>query len=411
MANLLLFLRLQHVTFIWTLHHTMTPPSPYNDLELSEIRRLFPVFDEHIFLNAASMTPLPSPSRDCVIDYMEDHSKRGFKAAMERFPLLGDTRDRAAALLGASRDEITFVRNTSDGISLVAFGLSFAPGDQVIINDQEFPSNVYPWLALREKGVEIVTVKSEEGRVTPEMIEAAMTEKTRLVAISSVQFSSGYRADLAAISRLCRQNNAYLFVDAIQSLGLIPLDAQALGVDFLSAGAHKWLCGLEGAGIFYCAKKHIDKLAVTRAGWHTVKDPMDFWTIDYTLADGLDRFMEGSPNFTGIMALGSSLEVVTQRGVDNNFAHVSTLVDQLIRGLNTTSLSIVSPVERQEERSGIVIFTSGDREADEKIAQRLLERSFMITHQKNETKNIGIRISPHFFNTATDIDRLLALLD
>jgi selenocysteine lyase/cysteine desulfurase len=272
----------------------------------------------------------------------------------------------------------------------------------VVINDLEFPSNVYPWLNLQRRGVRVVTVKSVDGRVPVEAIEQALTAKTRMVAISTVQFTTGYRADLTAIGALCRANGVRFFVDAIQSLGAIPMDVKACGVDYLACGGHKWLCSLEGIGLFYCAKERLDDLDLITAGWHTVADALNFGKIDFTLKGNAQRFEEGTPNLAGIYGLNASLATVTAYGVDRNFAHILSLTDRLIDGLRDAGYDIVSPVERREERSGIVIFAPKNRADTPAVATRL-ERTDVLVIPRGE----GIRVSPHFYNTVEDVERML----
>lgn len=373
--------------------------------ELAEIRELFPIVKDYTFLNSASMAPLPTPSATAVSQFVAELSSMAYLGMEKWIETIGATRKKAATLIGAKPNEIAFIRNTSDGVSLVASGLDLKRGDEVIINDLEFPSNVYPWLNLMRKGVVVKTVKSEGGRVTEDMIAIKVTSRTKVIAISTVQYSSGYRADLSAIGALAREANAWFFVDAIQSLGLIPLDVKEHNIDFLACGGHKWLCAPEGIGIFYVDEKNLDALTPTRVGWHSVVNAIDFGNIDFTLKPDAERFEEGTANRAGIFGLLASLETVTAHGVSNNFAHVLGLNDRLYQGLEKAGCEILSPVESDKERSGITIFSTGSDEKNRLLSKKLNAANILVIH-----RGAGIRVSPHFFNNNDDIDRLIKAL-
>ena len=368
--------------------------SGYSKSELAEIRGLFPILKSYTFLNSASMAPLPIPARDAIASFTNELSETAYLGMERWMERINSTRATAAALVGADSDEIAFIRNTSDGVSLVASGLRLGKGDEVIINDLEFPSNVYPWLNLESKGVVVHIVKSEQGRVTPELIAAKISERTKVIAISTVQYKTGYRADLAAIGALAKDAGALFFVDAIQSLGLIPIDVKKYGIDFLSCGGHKWLCGPEGIGIFFIDKKNIEKLELMRVGWHTVENAIDFGNIDFTIKKNAERFEEGTANLAGIFGLKASLDTIMARGVERNFAHVLGLNKLLAKGLKSRGAIIDSPVEHEEELSGITIFTTGSKEKDATLAKKLDEERILVID-----RGAGIRVSPHFFNS------------
>jgi selenocysteine lyase/cysteine desulfurase len=287
----------------------------------------------------------------------------------------------------------------------VAEGLTFTEGDEIIIGDIEFPSNVYPWMNLARKGVKVKVVKNIDGRLDPAMYEKAITSRTKLIALSSVQYASGYRADLTQMADLCHSNGAFLFVDAIQSLGAIPMDVKKSGVDFMSCGGHKWLCALEGIGIFYCAEKNREKLSVTRAGWHTVDNALDFGDINFTIRDGGERFEDGTANQIGIYALNAALDMLLSAGIDNIYEHILSLGDKLRSGLTRLGFDLITPHENKNELSGITIFSHKDPERTKDKSKTVLDNNILII-ERNDT----IRVSPHFFNTEGDIDRLINVL-
>ena len=357
---------------------------------------------KYTFLNSASMAPLPAISRDSMTELLAEQSDRAYLGMEKWKSTVNETRSLAARITGASTDEIAFIRNTSDGVSLVASGYPWKEGDEVIINDLEFPSNVYPWLNLQRLGVKVVTVKSRGGRVTVDSIAEAVTPRTRMVAISTVQFSTGYRADLAALGRLAREKGFLFFVDAIQSLGLLPMDVKKLNIDFLSCGGHKWLCAPEGIGIFFCDRARLDTLNLTRVGWNTVADSLNFGKIDFVVKPDAGRFEEGTVNLVGIYGLRESLKLVMSMGIERNEAHVLHLNEKLAEGLRSKGYSVLSPFD-ENERSGILIFSAADPADNKRIAKKLNDAGILIIE-----RGAGIRVLPHFFNTADDIDRLLA---
>jgi len=379
-------------------------PSPFNAVESNLIRSQFPIFEKYVFLNAASLSPIPQATRMAMADVALEIGLSAYLGSEKWKTRVAQTRKLAAGLVGGGEGEVAFIRNTSDGVSLVASGFPFAQGDEVVINDLEFPSNVYPWLNLRSKGVTVRIVKSVDGRVTPDMIAREVTAKTKIVAISTVQYATGYRADLAALGQMARDRGFLLFVDAIQSLGALPMDVKKYGVDFLSCGGHKWLCAPEGIGVFYCAKERLDLLRLTRVGWNTVNDPYNFGNIDFTPKPSAGRFEEGTPNLFGIYGLCESLKTVTAYGIGRNEAHIFSLTTLLAENLRSRGYTVMSPMG-EGERSGILIFTAKDKNANASIVKRLNSAGVLVME-----RGAGIRVAPHFFNTAQDIQKLLSEL-
>ncbi|VAX16953.1 Cysteine desulfurase [hydrothermal vent metagenome] len=373
----------------------------FEDDESVSIRESFPALTAMTFLNAAGMTPLATPGRDAMVALLNETSQSAYLKMDEWLERSKQAREASAGLIGASDREIAFVRNTSDGVSLVASGLGLKSGDEVILNDLEFPSNVYPWLNLQRLGVVVNTVKNEDGRVTIDSIAKAITPRTKIVAISSVQYLSGHRTDLDALGALTRDKNVLFFVDAIQSLGAIPLNVKRSGIDFLSCGGFKWLCGPMGSGIFFCDEKRLDDLELVRVGWNSVIDGEDFSNIDMTFKDDARRFEEGSPNLAGIYGLHESIKLVMSMGVERNEAHIIALTDRLIEGLESKNCQIFSP-RGEGEKSGIVIFAPSDESKTDELSKRLADNKVIVIKRGK-----GIRVSPHFYNTASDIDRLL----
>ena len=368
-------------------------------------RSLFPVTREVAYFNHAGVAPVSTRVEEALGRYCAEATRYGalrydrvFDAEVER------VRARAALLLGAHPDELAFVKNTTEGLGLVATGLDWQAGDQIVTCDLEYPSNVYPWWSLRERGVETRMLRGRQGRLPLEDVEEALrSPRVRLLALSSVEFGSGARNDLEALGRLCRERGVLFCVDAIQSLGCLPLDPGAWGIDFLAADGHKWLLSVEGCGLFYCARRMLDRVRPRIVGWRSVTDNRDFDRYHTELQPGAGRFEEGTPNTPGIFALGAAIDLLLELGIEAIAARVLALTDRLVEGLRARDARVLSP-RGPGESSGIVSFTLGD-EPPGRTAARLRERRIFTIERRG-----GVRASPHFYNDEGEIDALLEAL-
>jgi selenocysteine lyase/cysteine desulfurase len=263
---------------------------------------------------------------------------------------------------------------------------------------------VYPWWSLSEQGVATRMLRGRAGRLPLEDVEEALRgSRVRLLALSSVEFGSGARNDLEALGRLCQERGVLFCVDAIQSLGYLPLDPGAWGIDFLAADGHKWLLSVEGCGLFYCARRMLDRLRPRIVGWRSVKDNRDFDRYQTELQPGAGRFEEGTPNTPGIFALGAAIDLLLELGIEAVGARVLALTDRLVEGLRARGARVLSP-RGPGEASGIVSFTLGD-EPPARTAARLRERRVFTIVRRG-----GVRASPHFYNDQGEIDALLEAL-
>jgi selenocysteine lyase/cysteine desulfurase len=368
-------------------------------------RSWFPVTRELAYLNHAGVAPISTRAQEALARYAAEASERGafdyarfYDAEVER------VRGRAALLLGASSEEIAFVKNTSEGLGLVAAGLDWQAGDRVVTCDLEYPSNVYPWWSLASRGVETVMLPGREGRLPFESVEQALAHpRARLLALSSVEFGSGARNDVEALGRLCRERGVLFCVDAIQSLGCLPLDVERCGVDFLAADGHKWLLSVEGCGIFYGSRRVLDRVTPRVVGWRSVTDNLDYDRYHLELQPGAGRFEEGTPNTAGIFALGAALDLLLEIGVEAIAGRVLGLTEELCAGLAARGARVLSP-RGPGETSGIVSFRVGD-EAPERSAARLKQAGVLVAARRG-----GVRASPHFYNDRSDLERLLDAL-
>jgi selenocysteine lyase/cysteine desulfurase len=257
----------------------------------SRYRSEFPAAKRYIYFNHAAVSPLSKRVVEAMNAVANGFLERGVLCEEEMFARVEAARGAAARLIGARNDEIAFIKNTTQGVLLAANGIRWKRGDNVVMPAIEFPANVYPWLALEKRGVRIVLVQPRDGRVTAEMLAGACTARTRCVTASFVQFSNGYRVDVATLGRFCRARGIYFHVDGIQSLGMLRCDVRAMKIDFLSAGGHKWLLGPAGTGFFYCRRDLLDELDIWNPGWLGVRNAWSFFDHDPTPRSGarLDR--------------------------------------------------------------------------------------------------------------------------
>ncbi|VFN02605.1 MAG: Selenocysteine lyase/Cysteine desulfurase [Candidatus Kentron sp. G] len=312
-------------------------------------------------------------------------------------------RERFRALIDApSVEDIALLKNTSEGLSVVAHGLDWRAGDNIVITDQEFPSNRIVWESLSGQGVEIrqAAIPVTPFEEAPEaIIERTCDGNTRLVSVSSVQYGTGLRMDLARIGAFCRREGILFCVDAIQSLGALSLDVQAIGADFLAADGHKWMLGPDGIALFYCREELRDRLTLRQYGWRMVEEPFDFDNRDWRVASSARRFECGSPNTLGIHALGASLSLLlevgmeeVERGVLQNSAYLIAAIAGNEAG--NGGLRLLSPaavIHDPARRGGIVTFGARDREPRE-LFQALKAAGIACA-----LRGGGIRFSPHFY--------------
>jgi len=374
-------------------------------VNIQAIRALFPVTQKKAYLNHAAVSPMPKPVYDAMRSYLDQRLQQGTASYDEEHNPLTQARERAAQLIGARPEEIAITRNTSHGIMLVAEGLDWRPGDNVVCAETEFPATVYPWRNLEDRGVEIRIVPAQGHRVPLDGLHAAMDRRTRVVSISFVEFLTGYRNDLAAIAQMCREVGAYLCVDAIQGLGAIDLNVEEAGVDFLSAGGFKWLLGPTGAGIFYCRQERLNDLSQAILGFGGVDaEPGDYFHFDLPWKQDASRFEEGVLAFNSVTGLAASLKFILDVGIPQIQARVLDLTGYLLEQLQGRQVEIITPHARPGERSGIVSFIP--RGEDPALLVERMEEEDIVVSQRGP----AIRVSPHFYNTTEEIDRVLEFI-
>ncbi|GJL78499.1 MAG: cysteine desulfurase [Nitrospinaceae bacterium] len=373
------------------------------DLEKMNIGEEFPVTQNRIFFDHAKVSPLPNRVRKVVNAFVEDASLFGTANYPEWMAKVESVRASYAQLINADSKEIAFVKNTSEGISIVANGLDWKAGDNVVIPDIEFPANVYPWWNLKRLGVETRFVHAVDGRVLFDDLAAQVDSRTRIVSVSSVECNSGFRNDLNRIGAFCKEKGILFCVDAIQSLGVLPMDVKRDHIDFLAADGHKWMLSVEGLGGFYISSEALDKIYPAVVGWDSVINAYDFMNYDFTFRPDARRFEEGSFNTLSIQAFGAALSLFHEVGVETIEQRVKRLGDQIIEALQRRGFKILNSMI-PEERSGIITFNG---------AMDLKKFSdFMMENRVSLTARDGmVRLSPHFYNSENEIERFFDLLD
>lgn len=367
------------------------------------IREEFPVTERWIYLNHAGVSPMSRRTVTAMKRFLEDCEANGAVNAVQWSKVVNETREKLATLIHADVDEIAFVKNTTQGILIAANGIDWRSGDNCIITDMEFPANVYPWMALSRIGVETRFVKARNGRILVDDIEAAMDARTRVVSISWVEFSNGFRNDIERIGEVCYERGVLFVLDAIQGLGALDIDVKRARVDVLTADAHKWLLGPEGIGCFYCSRNALEQLITTNIGWKSVVGYNDYFTYDLTLLPNAQRFEEGSLNTVGIHGLNAAVSMLLEIGIPEIERRVLHLTNILIDGLIRKGYQITSSLE-SHERSAIVAFTSS-KWSPQYLVSLLREHRIIACVRGN-----AVRLSPHFYNSEEEMDRVIDVL-
>jgi selenocysteine lyase/cysteine desulfurase len=369
------------------------------------LRALFPVIDRFNYLNHAAVSPPPAVTIAAVQRQLRDVSENGSVNFRSWIATKERTRTLLATMLGARPEQVAFMRNTSDGLSTVANGLRWQPGDNLVTFRNEFPSNIYPWLRLRDAlGVEVRMAEERDGKIDLTELIGLIDAKTRLVAISQVQYASGFRADLERLGRAARAVDALLVVDVIQALGVIPIDVQAELVDVAAGACHKWLLTPEGVGFLYLSERARERIQPTLIGWISVPDPDDYANFSQGWNRGTLAWETGTGPAALIHGLEESLKLLGETGIDRVQSHLEMLTDYLCERLANKPYRIVSSRLRGEKSQVVCIqHTSGLSALN--LYAHLRDRR-IITAPRGDR----LRISPHLYNTPEEIDALVDAL-
>lgn len=360
----------------------------------------FPVARKWAYMDHAAVAPLPCRSGDVLRHWVDRQESDGVVIWPENGQRLEEIRGTVAALINAHRDEIAFINSTTHGIGLIAEGFPWREGDTVVTAADEYPSNLYPWMNLESRGVGVRQVASREGRIWPEDLVRAIDRSTRLLAISHVEFATGFRNDLDVLVELCHERGIALFVDAIQGLGPHRIDVRRTPIDFLAADGHKWLLGPEGAGLMFVRADWIERLRPIGVGWHSVVGSYNAAVPEFRLKPSAQRWEGGSPNMPGLLALGASLDLFFEWGLDAVVDRIADCADA-VRELAASAGWSVHGSTRPGDRSAIVVL---EREGVDPAAAALAlrERHGIVA----ACRRGRLRISPHVYNDDSDLTRL-----
>jgi selenocysteine lyase/cysteine desulfurase len=374
------------------------------DSDKTAIRELFPITKHHNYLNHAAVSPLPLPTIEAVRSQLKDVHENGSVNFHDWLSTKEQARKLLAGLLGARPAQVAFMRNTSDALSSVANGLVWKPGDNIVTFRGEFPSNIYPWLRVRDVfGVEVRMCEERDGRIDFEELAGLVDSRTRVVTVSHVQFASGFRMDLERLGRVVRQHDALLVVDAIQALGVVPFDVEAELVDVAAGASHKWLLGPEGVGYLYLSDRARERIQPTLVGWVSVPRPDDYQDFEQGWNEGALAWESGTGPAALIYGLRASLELLTGLVVAKTAQYLEELTDDLCERLRSGPYEVVSS-RLPGEKSQIVCIRHAETSA--MALYHHLKKQNIITAPRGDR----LRIAPHVYNTGEEIESLVQAL-
>jgi selenocysteine lyase/cysteine desulfurase len=369
------------------------------------LRALFPVTERANYLNHAAVSPPPRPTIDAIQSQLADVSENGSVNFHDWLATKERARHLVASMLGAQPEQVAFMRNTSDGLSTVANGLDWRAGDNLVTFRREFPSNIYPWLRARDAfGVEVRMCEERGGRIDLDELIGLIDNKTRIVAVSHVQFGSGFRADLERLGRAARAHDALLVVDVIQSLGVVPIDVEAELVDVAAAAGHKWLLTPEGVGLLYLSARARERILPTLVGWVSVPNPDDHANFEQGWNRGTLAWETGTAPIAIIHGFEASLKLLNEVGVAKIQTHLEMLTDHLCERLQNTGYEVVSS-RRAGEKSQIVCIRHLNGLSAMNLYAHLKQRDIITAPRADR-----LRIAPHLYNTLEEIDALVSAL-
>ncbi|WP_234572051.1 aminotransferase class V-fold PLP-dependent enzyme [Rhodohalobacter sp. 614A] len=371
----------------------------------SELRAIFPHLEkDHTYLNHAAISPQSDRVKEALERFISDRNSGNIDNFEEWMKITEETRGLIAQLINTGgTDRISFMGNTSDAISVVAEGFDWNPGDEIILNTMEFPANIQPFRILERKGVKLIYLEpDDEGKVTRDMIEDAITSKTKFVSISAVQYLNGFRADLKSIGEVCQKNDIYFIVDGIQALGAIEIDVEACQIDALATGGHKWLMGPMGIGFLYLSEKLANDLTPAKTGWLSVETPWELSNFNQEWLPISQHLETGTFNMMGIVGFNASLSNLLGIGKEAVEKEIMELTAHLFANvLPINGVQIITP-KSPEHHAGIFTFSLPENSNAEEVVHRLQTEKMTISAREG-----FVRISPHYYNTTNELDRVL----
>lgn len=367
-------------------------------MDIQSLSVLFPVTSSRIYLSNAAESPLNTLVKSKLDAYFNFAAIDPLQKPNPRL----EVKKRLAALLGGQVEEYALVTSTGMGIGIAALGIDWQVGDNVVLPEGEHWNNTFPWLALKDKGVEVRLVPLDiQNRVNTDAMRQAVDSRTRLLAVAAVRFNSGHRPDLKTLSQIAHAQNALFLVDGIQAAGVVPLNVYDDGIDILTSGGFKWLLGLPGTGFLYVKSEIQHSIKPALPGMFAAENLPD--QLNYF--DDARRYETGSIAYSLFYAWQAGLDLLLELGIEAIHRRVLDLTDQLIEGFKEKNIQILTPIDKVDERSAILTFTLGSPEANEALFHKLSEEKIDISLRS------GIcRISPSFFNTVEEIERFLHML-
>ena len=371
-------------------------------MDIDRIRSEFPVIRKYSYFDHAAVGPLPTRALEAAKRVMEEKSEGDLHWGSWE-DTAEATRKSIADLIKARTEEIALVHSTSEGLAIVANGLSYQKGQNIVTCDMEFASNLFPWQALAKRyGLELRVVRNRDGRLQMEDFDDAIDSKTRIVAISYVQYSNGFRINLGELSKIAHEKGAYIVTDAVQAVGQMPVDVSKLGVDFFATSGYKWLLSPIATGFLFVRRDLFEELWPTIVGYRSDQHPMGFSFREFNPAQTAHRYEAGQLNFPGFAGMGEAIALLQSFGRENVWQRILALVDRLVDGLQRDTRVQLRSCLDEESRSGIVNVACQDPDS---ASQRLLEHGVVVS-----VRGGGLRISPHFYNTEKEIDKLISEL-
>ena len=374
-----------------------------NTETIEKARNYFPYLKNGIiYFNHASTAPISTQIKKRIDEFVGERSEYALDDYWAFKAVADETKSFIGEMINCGGDRIAFLDNTTNGIIWLAQGIDWKSGDRIILNDVEFPANVYPFLQLKEKGVEVDFITSQNGIVTAEEIIGAIKPQTKLISISFVQFLSGYKIDLEKIGKICKEKGIIFSVDSIQGLGAVRLDVEKCNIDFLANGTQKWMLGLQGLAFIYVRKELQDKMKTAPIGWLAVKDAWDLLDFNLATKETAERFQPGTLNNLGIYAFNSSMKLFKEFGFDEIERQILSNSKYFIDELEKIGYKLPLYSLPEKHLSGIVSFRSQDAQ---KIFDILSQKKIVCSLREGY-----IRFAPHFYNTKQDIDYVVDAL-
>lgn len=369
-------------------------------LTIEESRKYFPYLESgKKYFNHAAISPMSSIVKERIDEYLNIRSETDIEPYFKTLPQANGAKDKLASLLNVKSSEIAWSANVSSSLNVLAQGLKWKHGDEIILNNIEFPSNIYPFLNLKKKGVNVLFAKAVEGIVDLPQLEKLISPRTKLISISLVQFLTGYRANLKAIGEVCKKNNVIFCVDGIQGVGAVNIDITDCNIDFFAGGSHKWLMGLQGLGYFYLSPKIIELIEQKDVGWTSVKNPWNLLDYNIELLESAEKFQTGTLPRIAIIALNASLSLFKKVGHKNVKNQILDNSLYLIKILKENGFKPILENVRRDNLAGIVSFYHDN---SEKVVAELERRNIICSVREGL-----IRVSPHFYNTKEELNSLI----